>query len=81
MTTTAMAMSSTSGRHRQAWPTRAGRTTWDGVRFADGRFPQTPVALCEVQGYTYAAYIAHAHFGERPATRSPERATSRRHAV
>ncbi len=32
------------------------------IRFADGRFPQTPIALCEVQGYTYAAYVARAHF-------------------
>jgi glycogen debranching enzyme len=32
----------------------------DGVRFADGRVAEPPIALCEVQGYTYAAYLARA---------------------
>jgi glycogen debranching enzyme len=34
----------------------------DGIRFADGRLPQTPIALCEVQAYVYAAYLARAYF-------------------
>ena len=46
-----------AGLANQGW-----KDSWDGVRFADGRFPQTPIALCEVQGYTYAAYVARAHF-------------------
>ena len=49
-----------AGLANQGW-----KDCWDGVRFADGRFPQTPIALCEVQGYTYAAYIARAHFATR----------------
>ena len=46
-----------SGLANQGW-----KDSWDGVRFADGRLPETPVALCEVQGYTYAAYLARAQF-------------------
>jgi glycogen debranching enzyme len=34
----------------------------DGVTFADGRLAEPPVALCEVQAYTYGAYLARAHF-------------------
>lgn len=45
------------GLANQGW-----KDSWDGIRFADGRLPQTPVALCEVQGYVYAAYVARAHF-------------------
>jgi glycogen debranching enzyme len=30
------------------------------VRFADGTFAEPPIALCEVQGYVYAAYLARA---------------------
>jgi glycogen debranching enzyme len=32
----------------------------DGVNFADGRIAEPPIALAEVQGYTYAAYRARA---------------------
>jgi glycogen debranching enzyme len=32
------------------------------LRGADGREVVPPVALCEVQGYVYAAYLARAHF-------------------
>jgi glycogen debranching enzyme len=44
-----------AGLANQGW-----KDSWDGVRFADGRFPETPVALCEVQGYVYGAYLARA---------------------
>mgnify|MGYP001627371459 CR=1 FL=1 len=44
------------GLANQGW-----KDSWDGIRFADARFPQPPVALCEVQGYVYAAYVARAH--------------------
>lgn len=47
------------GLANQGW-----KDSWDGVRFADGRFPQPPIALCEVQGYVYAAYMARAHIAE-----------------
>jgi len=40
------------------------KDSWDGIRFADGRFPQSPIALCEVQGYVYGAYLARVHFAE-----------------
>src|SRR5439155_4652405 len=46
---------SPEGLANQGW-----KDSWDGVRFADGRFPQPPIALCEVQGYVYAAYVARA---------------------
>ncbi|MCU1457423.1 MAG: amylo-alpha,6-glucosidase [Actinomycetia bacterium] len=39
-----------SGLSNQGW-----KDSWDGVNFADGSLPQAPVALVEVQGYTYAA--------------------------
>jgi len=32
----------------------------DSVSFADGRIAEAPVALCEVQGYVYAAFTARA---------------------
>jgi glycogen debranching enzyme len=47
------------GLANQGW-----KDSWDSIRFADGRFARTPIALCEVQGYTYAAYLARAHFAE-----------------
>jgi glycogen debranching enzyme len=34
----------------------------DGVTFEDGRPAEPPIALCEVQGYAYGAYLARAHF-------------------
>jgi glycogen debranching enzyme len=45
------------GLRNQGW-----KDSFDGVRFADGRLADPPIALCEVQGYVYAAYIARAHF-------------------
>ncbi len=34
----------------------------DAVTFADGRPAEPPIALCEVQGYVYSAFLARAHF-------------------
>ena len=48
---------SPSGLVNQGW-----KDSWDGIRFADGTLPQGPIALCEVQGYVYSAYLASAHF-------------------
>ncbi len=45
------------GLRNQGW-----KDSWDGIRFADGRLGEGPIALCEVQAYTYGAYIARAHF-------------------
>jgi len=49
----------------------------DGVNDAAGRLAATPVALCEVQGYVYAALRARAELAEgfgEPAARLRERA-------
>ena len=43
------------GLANQGW-----KDSWDGVNFADGRIARGPIALCEVQGYVYAAYLARA---------------------
>ena len=45
------------GLINQGW-----KDSWDGIRFADGTLPKGPIALCEVQGYVYGAYLARAHF-------------------
>jgi glycogen debranching enzyme len=45
------------GLVNQGW-----KDSWDGITFADGTIAQGPIALCEVQGYAYAAYLARAHF-------------------
>ncbi|HET8643389.1 MAG TPA: glycogen debranching N-terminal domain-containing protein, partial [Pseudonocardiaceae bacterium] len=43
------------GLVNQGW-----KDSWNGVNFADGRLARAPVALAEVQGYAYAAYLARA---------------------
>ncbi len=48
-----------AGLANQGW-----KDSWDAIRYADGRLAVAPIALCEVQGYTYAAYVARAHFAE-----------------
>ena len=45
------------GLENQGW-----KDSFDGVNFADGRLADAPVALCEVQAYTYSAFLARAHF-------------------
>jgi glycogen debranching enzyme len=45
------------GRLHQGW-----RDSPQAVRAADGRQAPPPIALAEVQGYVYAAYLARAHF-------------------
>ena len=37
----------------------------DGINFADGRIAERPIALAEVQGYTYAAYRARARIARQ----------------
>jgi glycogen debranching enzyme len=41
---------SSKGLVNQGW-----KDSWDGIRFADGRIAEPPIALVEVQGYVYAA--------------------------
>jgi glycogen debranching enzyme len=43
------------GLINQGW-----KDSWDGINFADGNLAEPPIALCEVQGYVYAAYTARA---------------------
>ena len=43
------------GLINQGW-----KDSWDGINFADGRMAEPPIALCEVQGYVYGAYISRA---------------------
>jgi glycogen debranching enzyme len=44
------------GLVNQGW-----KDSFDGINFADGTIAQPPIALAEVQGYVYAAYLARAH--------------------
>ncbi|WP_429597484.1 amylo-alpha-1,6-glucosidase [Arthrobacter crystallopoietes] len=43
------------GLINQGW-----KDSWDGINFADGRIAEPPIALCEVHGYVYTAYLARA---------------------
>jgi len=47
------------GLVNQGW-----KDSWDGVNSADGRIAEPPIALAEVQGYVYAAYLARALLAE-----------------
>jgi glycogen debranching enzyme len=51
--------STLTGLANQGW-----KDSWDGIRYGDGTVAEPPIALCEVQGYAYAAYLARAHFAE-----------------
>jgi glycogen debranching enzyme len=43
------------GLLNQGW-----KDSGDGINFADGTLAQAPIALCEVQGYVYTAYLSRA---------------------
>ncbi|WP_395242535.1 glycogen debranching N-terminal domain-containing protein [Agromyces sp. MMS24-K17] len=43
------------GLVNQGW-----KDSWDGITFADGTLAVAPIALCEVQGYVYSAFVARA---------------------
>ncbi|HET8522504.1 MAG TPA: amylo-alpha-1,6-glucosidase, partial [Thermomicrobiales bacterium] len=47
------------GLENQGW-----KDSWDSIRFADGSFANSPIALVEVQGYVYAAKRALADLYE-----------------
>ena len=47
------------GLENQGW-----KDSHDAIAFADGRAADAPIALCEVQGYVYAAYLARAELAE-----------------
>ncbi|MFC4374845.1 glycogen debranching N-terminal domain-containing protein [Nocardia halotolerans] len=66
------------GLLNQGW-----KDSYDGINYASGQLAQAPIALCEVQGYVYAALLARAEladaFDDVPlAQRLRERATSLR---
>ena len=46
---------SDGGLSNQGW-----KDSWDAIRFRDATLADAPIALCEVQGYVYAAYQARA---------------------
>jgi glycogen debranching enzyme len=46
---------SPDGLANQGW-----KDSWDAIRHADGELARGPIALCEVQGYVYAAYQGRA---------------------
>ncbi|MGH3898855.1 MAG: amylo-alpha-1,6-glucosidase [Pseudonocardiaceae bacterium] len=43
-------------------PNQGWKDSFDGISFASGHLAEPPIALAEVQGYVYAAYVARAHF-------------------
>ncbi|HLY35011.1 MAG TPA: amylo-alpha-1,6-glucosidase, partial [Jatrophihabitantaceae bacterium] len=47
------------GLVNQGW-----KDSWDGISFADGRLPEAPIALAEVQAYHYAALQAAAELSD-----------------
>jgi glycogen debranching enzyme len=47
--------STPTGLANQGW-----KDSWDGVRYHNGRVAEAPIALCEVQGYAYAAFLGRA---------------------
>ena len=60
------------GLRNQGW-----KDSWDGINFADGTIAEPPIALCEVQGYVYAAHRARARiarlFGDGDGATAHER--------
>jgi glycogen debranching enzyme len=51
------ARSTDLGLANQGW-----KDSFDGITFADGTIAKPPIALAEVQGYAYAAFLAKSHF-------------------
>ncbi|MGN2639331.1 amylo-alpha-1,6-glucosidase [Nocardia takedensis] len=47
------------GLVNQGW-----KDSFDGINFAAGHLAEAPIALCEVQGYAYAAFLARARLAE-----------------
>jgi glycogen debranching enzyme len=43
------------GLINQGW-----KDSWDGISFANGTLAEAPIALCEVQGYVYKAFLSRA---------------------
>ncbi len=47
------------GLRNQGW-----KDSFDGITFAGGELAEAPIALCEVQAYTYGAYLARARIAD-----------------
>jgi len=47
------------GLVNQGW-----KDSWDAIRWSSGALAKGPIALCEVQGYVYSAYLARAYFAD-----------------
>jgi glycogen debranching enzyme len=61
------------GLVNQGW-----KDSFDGITFDSGKTAEPPIALAEVQGYVYAAYLARAHFAhERGETEAAQRWSAR----
>jgi glycogen debranching enzyme len=56
------------GLANQGW-----KDSWDGINFADGTIAEPPIALAEVQGYVYAAYLARAGLADHAGDHSGAR--------
>jgi glycogen debranching enzyme len=52
------------GRNALGLSNQGWKDSWDGVTFADGRMPDGPIALAEVQGYVYAALLGAAELSK-----------------
>ncbi|HZR44013.1 MAG TPA: glycogen debranching N-terminal domain-containing protein [Ktedonobacteraceae bacterium] len=51
---------SPTGLDNQGW-----KDSWDAISHGDGRLATSPLALCEVQGYAFAAYRAMGYLASR----------------
>jgi glycogen debranching enzyme len=65
--------SSPKGLIQQGW-----KDSWDSVSHSDGALAQGPIALCEVQGYVYAARLAGATIATALARRKKARTLTAR---
>ncbi|WP_259406248.1 glycogen debranching N-terminal domain-containing protein [Microbispora sp. H10885] len=63
------------GLVNQGW-----KDSFDGINFADGALARPPIALAEVQGYVYAAYLARHYFAREAGDAEAERHYRRRAA-
>ncbi len=61
-------------RTRHGLANQGWKDSWDAIRHADRSLARPPIALCEVQGYAYAAFLARADL----ATEAGDEATAAR---
>ena len=74
-TATATASSSTRGARRTGSCNQGWKDSHDSVFHADGTLAEGPIALCEVQGYVYAARRAAAELARALGRRGPRART------